>query len=929
MLLWILLAVLGQNYTKNGTSTVDYPSKSDALTVVNTCNAGFFWEGSSCEPCRPGTYSHEKSDFCLHCPAGTSSDYGSAYCYDCPPGTVAPAGSSACTECPAGFFSVTGAVECERCPDGTTSMPNSVSLSMCTTGTTTAMEAPTDAPELIDDLERAPIENALELHNEAQHAQERAEELLRVAEQEEEEKNKAYQQKIAAEEELDHAVQLFDEVHSEKMQAEQKKHYANELYEEEKQEAELAEKKAAEAKEQSEQAAHRAFEASHSVKMQAEGEANEAVMHAKREKEEHFQAEQQYKELVFEADKEQNEAEEAQRAAEEAARFAQKEIEQAQIAEREVEVASSHLNIQKVEAERAQYKAEMAMREHQVAVAHHHNVLASKERNEEVWEDMLENDCVDDPKGLVVNDPTKDCKEVGSATHWSCDHFDEDFNGHKTYIWELCPVSCNMCGTDRDQYYKEHHNEDSEEDDLPECLSDCPFDGLDINDKETACPWWHAEGPEHKTDSCFNDCSPGVMFYVEHHVEKVCHGGPDNNPLECAMDCPIDGLNPHKAESFCPWFSREKENTCFHDCSNKFLNMAQAHAEHTCFEYEVEGNTDKYINYISEPLATAVGADGSYSSSSIICEAGFYRASMTENNCLVCPAGMFSSSGAYECTACPSDLTSFPGATSKDKCFVRLPLTTDESQDETSYENEDKNEKYDEPAVATVEPVDYQTTYSTGNVPSYNDEFATPATVAYHETISPSYTKEWATGGPSYTEEFSTAGTPSYNKELATGATGETYYPSTTEYSNAEGSLSTHPHVPLAHTYNSEAYATEAQPGYTANTDTGKYDYPTEELTSNVYGEAAVAGQKDYTPEELMGTPRPSSEDYSTTQAIAQPSQTDYSEAAEFSTPSPEFENEEHTGKSEVTEELAAPQDSEYSPSTAVGGELSNSDNHE
>jgi len=709
------------------------------------------------------------------------------------------------------------------------------------TATTKVAPINEDDLELIDDRAKGPIANALELHNEAENAQARAEEAQRNAEQEEAEAKEAYEHKMKAVEELHFAEERYEEVHSEKMEAEEAKYNAVIRYEDEAKEAENAEKKAADAKQESERAQLRAFEASHAVKMQSEGEAAEAVVNAKLEQEEHFHAELEYKEKLFEAEKEALEAEQADEEAQKAAVFAEQQNQEAQIARAEVQVAGSHRDIQKAEAMKAQHKADMALREHEVAEAHHENVIASKQRNEEVWEDMLENDCVDDPMGLVVNDPAKNCDDVGSETHWSCDHFDEDFNGHAIFIWEICPVSCAMCGADRDQYYEEHHHKEDEKDDLPECLEDCPFEGLDIEDPVTACPWWHAEGPEHNTESCFNDCSPGVMFYVEHHVQKVCHGGPDNNPLECAMDCPIEDLDPHTAESFCPWFRGEKDNECFHDCSDKFLNMAQAHAEHTCYEFEVEG--DKFINYISEPI---VGADGEYSQSSIICEAGFYRSSMTEAKCTVCPAGMFSFSGAYECFACPSDLTSFPGASSPEDCYVRASLKTDESYDTPSYESEEKYQSEDKyqseqkewETTATVEPINYHNTpYPSAEY--YNEHMprasVNPSALTYNHEVMPQMSVD-----------------PNYNNQA---------YETEPEYYTQE------PSYPVSAAV--EKYDYSPEPEYASHETDESYDKPSYESEEKYQSEDKYQSeQKEWEapatvePIKYHNTPYPSAEYY-------------------------------------------------------------------
>jgi len=893
-----------ENYTKN------YSYMHNVPTGMRYCQAGFFLEGSSCKPCPVGFTSYEHmnvctacaagkttestgSPYCYNCPDGKTSFAGKPGCYDCPAGTVSHSGSPACTACEAGKFSVAGAYMCEPCwagsyseagaptcqdcPQGTTSMQGSPSLSMCMTMMATSKIAPIndDDLELVDDLAKGPIANAMELHNEAQNAQERAEEAQRNAEQEEAEAKDAYEQKMVAEEKLHFAEEQYEEAHSEKRVAEEAKFNAVVRYEDEAKEAENAEKEAEEAKQQSERAALRAFEASHAVKMQSEGEANEAVVNAKREQEEQFQAELEYQDKLFEAEKETNEAEKAEEQAQQAAAFAEQQIQEAHIARAEVQVAESHRDIQKAEAKHAQNKADMALREHKLAEAHHENVIASKQRNEEVWDDMLENDCVDDPMGLVVNDPSKNCDDVGSETHWSCDHFDEDFNGHKLFIWEICPVSCNMCGANRDHYYEEHHHKEDEEDRLPECLDDCPFDGLDIEDPVTACPWWQAEGPEYKTDSCFNDCSPGVMLFVEHHVERVCHGGPDDNPLECAMDCPIENLDPHSAESFCPWFSEEKDNDCFHDCSDKFLNMAQAHAEHTCYEYEIEG--DKYINYISEPIA---GSDGQYSESSIICEGGYYRSSMTEAKCTVCPAGMFSYPGAYECSACPSDLTSFPGAKSSKDCFVRASLKTDESYDKASYESEDKSEDKEWETAVTVEPINYNTQY--------------PSTDYYNEDISR------AAVDPSrltYNNEDMPSVYPTYsNKAYETEPEYYTSEPSNTAFATVE--KYDYSHEPEYNTY---------QPSATGQYE--KYDYSSEP-EYNTYEPSAPAQYDHYTSaSDYYYTATSSFEDYPTGQP------TDYSPSIS------EFVDKEHVAGQSQYGVLTAPPGTDYSPYTNTEGE--------
>lgn len=56
--------------------------------------------------------------------------------------------------------------------------------------------------------------------------------------------------------------------------------------------------------------------------------------------------------------------------------------------------------------------------------------------------------CVDDPKGLAKS-VGMDCECVawyGSNSWWNCGTYDDDFEGHATYIWEICPKSCGKCG---------------------------------------------------------------------------------------------------------------------------------------------------------------------------------------------------------------------------------------------------------------------------------------------------------------------------------------------------------------------------------------------------------------------------------------------------------------------------------------------------
>merc|ERR1719419_717449 len=677
--------------------------------------------------------------------------------------------------CIAGRFSKFESPTCKDCPVGTTSAAGAQSLSLCMSSSTIALASPQpEEYEWTPDAERAPMANALELHNEAEEAQERAQEAQHKAEMEMAEAKEAHHNKMEAEAELFDVKEKYTEVFNEKMNAEENQRNADVRYEEERFEAELAGREAQESKRKKRESFHPCIWASHAVKMESEGEAASAAEKAKKEADEHFEAKQQYKQASFHAEVQESEYEEAEERAEEAVRFAKEQHEEAEMAKAELMAAEGHLEIQKAEAYHAENEAERAHHEHEIASEHHQNVLESQERGEMVWEELVKEDCVNDPKGLVSTAEGKTCEEVGDGSenpHWSCHHFDEDFNGHATYIWELCPVSCHMCGTDRDQYYLEHHHKEDEEHDLPECLRDCNFDGLDFEDEQTACPWWRANGPEHNVDSCFNDCSPGIMYYVEHHVQRICHGGPDNNPLECAMDCPIDGLNPHTAESFCPWFSAQKNNMCFADCSDKFLDMAQAHAEHTCFEYELEGN--KFTSYIQEPLTDALAGTG------MICQLGYYPSFEAAEKCEVCPAAMFSDKGV-DCEACPSGLTSFPASTSPHACFVRQELVEYHSEDE-SFDGEDEtfdseNESYDD-----MNNESYDEEYPEINEEQYQDKYD-----ATYATVEPEYidsVNQYETYEPEYIDSVNQYET--YEPEAENWETKnyqETVYPDMTTY---------------------------------------------------------------------------------------------------------------------------------------------------
>jgi len=976
MLLWILLAVFASaeyadpTYAtaKASTDLADYASGAQATPqAALACPPGTFFEGSSCEKCPAGKVSPTGGMQCTYCPIGTFSydgiactqcaagkssyalgmecvdcpsgkfSYNGMACQNCAPGKSSHAGGVGCEGCDAGKYSVDGSVcvacvagtfsnfgssTCTDCPVGTTSAAGAPSLSMCMS--TSSMELAPPQPEeeeWIPDAERAPMQNALELHNEAEEAQERAQEAQHKAESEMAEAQDAHHQKMEAEAELFEVKEKYVEVFNDKINAEENQRNANVRYEEERFEAEKAEREAQEAKVQSEQASLRAFEASHAVKMESEGEAASALAKAKKEADEHFEAKQQYKQASFHAEEQESEYQEAEEKAEEAIRFAKKQHAEAEIAQAELMAAETHLEVQKVEAMEAETEAEEAHREHEIASEHHQNVLQSQERGEMVWEELVKDDCVNDPKGLVSTAEGKTCEEVGDGSenpHWDCHHFDEDFNGHATFIWELCPVSCHMCGTDRDQYYEEHHHKDDEEHDLPECLRDCDFDGLDLEDEVTACPWWKSNGPEHNVDSCFNDCSPGVMYYVEHHVQRICHGGPDNNPLECAMDCPIDGLNPHTAESFCPWFSAQKNNMCFADCSDKFLDMAQAHAEHTCFEYELEG--DKFTSYIQEPLADAIGGTG------MVCQVGFYPSFEADEKCEVCPAAMFSDKGV-DCEACPSGLTSFPASTSPHACFVRQELIEYHSEDE-SFDGEDetfdsenesfddmKNESYDEeekyPEInevqyqdnddaiyATVEP---EYTYDSVNqYETYAPEAGNWETKNYQETVYHDMTT-YPSAYPTKTYDETAYATKTYETVHPEAMTyQQTVYPEPMTYQHTtypantyqETVYPTEPYYPQAggqspEMYTQTVYPTETYPTYPTETypTYPTETYPTYPATMTMQPEFQVPDYHTYTataPSDTLGQYAV----YTDAPISTNPTPTEYSQAPEAYTPS-------------------------------------------
>jgi len=235
----------------------------------------------------------------------------------------------------------------------------------------------------------------------------------------------------------------------------------------------------------------------------------------------------------------------------------------------------------------------------------------------------------------------------------------------------------------------EHYESEDHHDEKPKCLDDCVFIESAMDDVTYMCEWWSVESPAYNIDSCLNDCSPGIMHYFEKEVEQMCSEEPieeedQEDPFECVMDCPIEDLDPHSAENFCPWFEQERHNGCFYDCTDEFLNMAQEHAEFTCSEW----NENQFTNFdINEPIADLLAEENI--DSHPLCPAGYIK---NGNRCEVCPAATFSLAATFECFPCPLELTSFPGSTSPEECFERTPLLTAGSYDYGSYESEEHSD---------------------------------------------------------------------------------------------------------------------------------------------------------------------------------------------------------------------------------------------
>merc|ERR1719410_2398908 len=93
-----------------------------------------------------------------------------------------------------------------------------------------------------------------------------------------------------------------------------------------------------------------------------------------------------------------------------------------------------------------------------------------------------------------------------NATHYQDNelHYQEDYRNTTSNDTESHHEHHHHDHEEHDHDHEEH-DRDHEEHDMPECLKDCPFEEVDFNNPESACPWWHAEAPEHNTESCFND----------------------------------------------------------------------------------------------------------------------------------------------------------------------------------------------------------------------------------------------------------------------------------------------------------------------------------------------------------------------------------------------------------------------------------------
>jgi len=74
------------------------------LLSENSCDGGWYFDGSSCAPCARGTFGRGGALACEACPAGKYSPR---------------AGSSSCTRCGPGKFSSRWAFSCSNCEAGT------------------------------------------------------------------------------------------------------------------------------------------------------------------------------------------------------------------------------------------------------------------------------------------------------------------------------------------------------------------------------------------------------------------------------------------------------------------------------------------------------------------------------------------------------------------------------------------------------------------------------------------------------------------------------------------------------------------------------------------------------------------------------------------------------------------------------------------
>jgi hypothetical protein len=267
------------------------------------------------------------------------------------------------------------------------------------------------------------------------------------------------------------------------------------------------------------------------------------------------------------------------------------------------------------------------------------------------------------PEYEYIHYPSYDKYYYGSMNHDGNKHAGHDYMDYQPHYGHYGDHEFSAYEPDTyvEHYDDEHMYEEiteSKADDMFKCLNDCEFFRAD-----NPCELWNVDDK-----SCMKDCLPGVTDVVTEKLNGLCAKEPVNvNPFACVMDCPIEHLDLHSAESFCPWFVQERDNKCFHDCTDDFLNMAQSYADNVCEKW----NT-KFINF--KPQGN--------------CPAGFNK---NEDICEVCPAATYSSEET-DCIQCPYELTSFPGATSIEKCFKREELLTHESHDDAPNGSDDHSE---------------------------------------------------------------------------------------------------------------------------------------------------------------------------------------------------------------------------------------------